>query len=209
MFPLVDKLLVAVFVPIWGLCFALSVQSAYEQRGSPTLTISTPPDASSYPVLEGFPSHAAATSSLQIGDRLLQLNRTDLRGIGPIGFATLAAQVRGPQRRASLTIERAGRQIETQVEAMRRARQQEAAAGASVSSQGTPALRHATCPACKAPIRDSGAAFCARCGTSLRAGCPACGVPVDAGDAFCSACGAQVGLGGKQAEVTPAGGSNA
>lgn len=102
-----------------------------------------------------------------------------------------------------------GDEIETQVAALRTARQQEVSAAALVSSPGIPGSPRATCPACSAQIKDSGAAFCARCGTSLRAPCPACGVAVEADDAFCSACGAQLGRGGEQAEVTAQGGANA
>lgn len=67
----------------------------------------------------------------------------------------------------------------------------------------------ATCPGCKAAVRDASAAFCSKCGASLREKCPGCGQPVEKGDAFCSGCGASLAQGGTKAMQPVSGGKDA
>ncbi len=114
---LLDRLLLAVFLPFWGLCFVLSVQTAYQERGYPPVAVSLPPDPDAYPVVTGL--HARADrerSELRVGDRLLRLGGADLRGVGPVGLATRAAQERGPRRRLGVRYERAGVVRDSEVE---------------------------------------------------------------------------------------------
>lgn len=102
-----------------------------------------------------------------------------------------------------------GDEIEAQVAAMRVARQGKAVERSPIASPSSSPSPRVICPSCASPVKNAGAAYCSRCGASLRASCPSCGEAVEARDAFCSACGAQLGSGGSQAEVTTVGGAHA
>jgi hypothetical protein len=77
--------------------------------------------------------------------------------------------------------------IEEEVAALRRTRRRAADGGAEVGPAeiGTAAA----CPACGAGLRGEAAAFCSRCGVSLRTTCPTCRGQVHRDDIFCSGCG--------------------
>src|SRR5581483_2367722 len=49
-----------------------------------------PESTDSYPILRGFWGERAESSGLAIGDRLVRLGQTDLRGVSPLGFLALA-----------------------------------------------------------------------------------------------------------------------
>lgn len=132
----------------------------------------------------------------------------------------VAALRRGRQRSQGRQPAREEDDIEREVAALRRARQgsevrhpareeddieREAAAlraarrrpvmppPPSVPSPSVPEPSPAIpCPACGARVKSPSAAFCSRCGASLRAECPSCGQPAERDDAFCSACGSRL-----------------
>lgn len=71
--------------------------------------------------------------------------------------------------------------IEREVAAMRQPKKHRGDLPAPAAGSG--------CPGCGAPLRNPGAAFCPKCGTSLQLRCPVCGEPAEESDRFCSACG--------------------
>ncbi len=79
-----DKALVLILVPLWVVCFAVSVRTQLRGGGVATFAVSVE-DAESYPTLKGDtmlgPKRLAATG-LRAGDRLIQLGDADLRGVG-------------------------------------------------------------------------------------------------------------------------------
>jgi signal transduction histidine kinase len=106
-----DKLLLAVLVPLWAACFALSLISVIRETALSSIYVSAPVDAGDYPTLIGFWPHLEVMQSgLEAGDRLVRLGDADLRGVGPLRFWLLVPAEMGMAREADIMIERAGRQ---------------------------------------------------------------------------------------------------
>ena len=86
-----DKALVLILVPLWVVCFALSVQTQVRGGGWAVVGLSLQ-DSQSYPTLNGqfsrliHSSDPLAEAGLRAGDRLIRLGDTDLRGLGTLGF---------------------------------------------------------------------------------------------------------------------------
>ena len=108
-----DKLLLAALLPIWAVCFGLSVRSAVSGVGFPPVVVSAPLGAEEYPAVSGFSLELASESGLRVGDRLLRMGTADLRGVGFLGFFALAAEEAGPDRVVTVVFERAGERFET------------------------------------------------------------------------------------------------
>ncbi len=100
-------------------------------------------------------------------------------------------------------------EIEAGVAAMRRAKLAESALESGIPAPVVPSAPKAVCPTCGGVLKDVTAAYCSRCGASLRAKCPACGKTVEPEDAFCSGCGAALGSAANQQQTTVVGGTNA
>ena len=96
-----DKALVWILVPLWAVCFTLSLRAQVRGEAYAVLGLSVE-DADSYPVLSGqfshliHPSDPLAEAGLQAGDRLIRLGDTDLRGVGTLGFAALSVDAETP-----------------------------------------------------------------------------------------------------------------
>ncbi len=86
-----DKALVWILVPLWIVCFALSVRTQLRGGGVAIVAVSIE-DSESYPTLSGerrgYPNQFAA-AGLKTGDRLIQLGDADLRGVGALGIYAL------------------------------------------------------------------------------------------------------------------------
>ena len=81
-----DKALVLILVPLWVVCFALSVRTQVQGQGIAFLGLSVE-DADSYPVLTGqfsnlYPWDPLDRAGLHSGDRVVRVGDTDLRGVG-------------------------------------------------------------------------------------------------------------------------------
>lgn len=109
-----DRVLLALLVPLWAVCFALSARSALRPTGIPPVYVSARADAESYPTVAGFrPDLSVQESEIHVGDRLLRLGGADLRGVGALGLFVRVAEAAGPDGRVALVFERAGAARET------------------------------------------------------------------------------------------------
>jgi hypothetical protein len=121
--------------------------------------------------------------------------------------AAVAAMRRERRRRDAS--HRLADDLEEEVAALRMSGR-EAAGGRGGPRGGVAAAGAPPCPACRAPLRSEAAAFCSRCGLSLRAACPSCRSPLERGDLYCSHCGAMVrGQGAEPVTPTTTGGNDA
>ncbi len=84
--PLVDKILLATLVPLWVVCFGLSVQTVLRGDHIAHLTVLAPESADDYPTVAGLRPYAASEPDLRAGDRLLRVGDVDLRGTSPFQF---------------------------------------------------------------------------------------------------------------------------
>jgi hypothetical protein len=97
--------------------------------------------------------------------------------------------------------------IEEEVVALRRGRREAAGPGDGAGTEVADAP--ATCPSCRAHLRSEAAAFCSRCGASLRTSCPNCRAQVDRDDIFCSGCGTALRRGDAEPVAQTRGGVDA
>jgi hypothetical protein len=87
---LLDVVLLATLVPLWLACFALHVREvAYGRLARVAVWVTDPQTADSYPVVRGFWGPQAESSGLAVGDQLVRLGQTDLRGVSPLDFLAL------------------------------------------------------------------------------------------------------------------------
>jgi class 3 adenylate cyclase len=111
-----DRVLVAVLLPLWAVLFALHVKYAAEGRAAWLFlgaVVHSAEDAASYPSV-GSVAHDASVltwaevSGLQPGDRLIRLGNADLRGVGTIGFFARATEQAADDHWVSVVAERGG-----------------------------------------------------------------------------------------------------
>jgi len=83
-----DIALLAIFVPLWLLCFALYLSDIANGRlARIPLLVNAPASAEDYPTIQAFwPGTEAEHLGFAIGDRLIRVGEADLRGVGPFGF---------------------------------------------------------------------------------------------------------------------------
>ncbi len=104
-----DRLLLLTLVPLWGVCFGLSLKSALLNTPFSPIYVSAAQDARGYPRVAGFERWlGGGESGLRVGDRLIEMGRADLRGVGAIGFSVQLAEQTGPDRTVAVVFERAG-----------------------------------------------------------------------------------------------------
>lgn len=72
-----------ILVPLWVVCFALSLRSTLLEIGVSPIYVRSPAHSAGYPTVSfvWLPS-----LDLEVGDRLLRLGETDLKGIGTVRF---------------------------------------------------------------------------------------------------------------------------
>jgi class 3 adenylate cyclase len=108
-----DRALLRVGLSLWLLLFGLSLSSQLRHQGYSLIFVEASSDPEGHPTIVGFrewlpdmPSH------LQVGDRLLQIGETGLRGAGP--FRTFVAVARQDASSGEVTVvfERAGERRE-------------------------------------------------------------------------------------------------
>jgi hypothetical protein len=106
-----DVVLLAVFVPLWALCFTLQ---AREMRNGHLawipLTVSAAPGSEGFPTISSFwPDAEAETSELRGGDRIARVGRLGLAGAGPFRFAASVYEAMGPEFAVDARVIRAGK----------------------------------------------------------------------------------------------------
>jgi class 3 adenylate cyclase len=110
-----DKALVLILVPLWVVCFGLSVKTQIDGTRGMWVELSLA-DAQSYPVLTGrvtpyYASNPLDAAGLRAGDRLIRMGAEDLRGVGTLGLWGRSAEARDPE--APILYERDGERRET------------------------------------------------------------------------------------------------
>jgi len=108
-----DKLLVLILVPLWLVCFSLTLRTQIRGGGFAMLELSIAgPD--SYPVLTGgfssivHRSDPLAAAGLHAGDRLVRVGNADLVGVNNLAFSAYTLEEAGPDLRVPLVFERSG-----------------------------------------------------------------------------------------------------
>lgn len=102
--------LLAVFVPVFAVVFALHVQQAFTRAlAEPGFYVSNPKAPDVYPRVGGFRrEQAGGSEAIRIGDRMLRVGSVDLRGVGHIGYDAIAIREAGPDGRFEVQLERDG-----------------------------------------------------------------------------------------------------
>lgn len=112
-----DKALIALLVPLWLVCFALSVRSQVRGDMRPAIGVAAPTDTEGYPRATGsvYPTARSPfeASGLRGGDRLVRMGNVDLRGLDPLRFYALSSEQAIGGRRVPLVVERDSERIET------------------------------------------------------------------------------------------------
>jgi hypothetical protein len=114
----VDWILIGTLLPIC--MFGVLMSAVHGSRGEfvfPPMLVSSAPDATSHPIVRRLlASPDEAANALIVGDRLIRLDGTDLRGLSLAGFGRRwSAVARSGARSLSLTIERDGAPSEVRV----------------------------------------------------------------------------------------------
>lgn len=109
-----DAALLVIFVPLWLLCYGLYINTTARGRLAwVPLVVRASESADGYPTVREFlPGAGVENSGLAVGDQLVRLGATDLRGVGPVGFVARAYEEVGPDLRVPVAFVRAGRQGE-------------------------------------------------------------------------------------------------
>jgi len=107
-----DKFMIWIPVPFWILFFALAVAMQLEGRGTALVGLEVQ-DRDAYPVLTGhysaqYASDPLEAAGLQVGDRLLSVGASDLRGVGTYDVFVRVALVSGRDATVPLVYERNG-----------------------------------------------------------------------------------------------------
>ncbi|MCZ6465204.1 MAG: hypothetical protein O7A09_12790, partial [Proteobacteria bacterium] len=114
-----DKALVLILVPLWVVCFTLSVRTQVRGGGWLAGVGLSVEDSESYPALSGQfsrlinSSDPLAEAGLRAGDRLIRLGDADLRGLGTLGFTAHSIEQGRRGLRLPLIFERDGKRLET------------------------------------------------------------------------------------------------
>jgi class 3 adenylate cyclase len=113
-----DKVVLAIWLPIWLAAFGLALSQVVQGRvGYHLGRVSPGPDREAYPVLQLARGEVEVGEPRpRAGDRLLRVGGADLRGVGRLGFDALAFENTGPDRRTTLVFERDGQRRETWIE---------------------------------------------------------------------------------------------
>ena len=107
-----DRLQLFVLVPLWALCFVLETRSVLRDTAIPPLFVARADSASpgdAYLQVTGLvPWLATAGDGPAVGDRILRVGDTDLRGADRIDFWVAVAREVEPSRQVRVTYERGG-----------------------------------------------------------------------------------------------------
>ena len=111
-----NRALVAILVPLWLVCFGLSIKTQLHGGQFPRLALSVE-DGASYPAVTGVffftDPQGLENAGLRRSDLLVRVGRADLRGVGALGFAGRAIEEAGRDPSVALVYERGGERRET------------------------------------------------------------------------------------------------
>jgi class 3 adenylate cyclase len=106
-----DRVIVLFILPVWAIFFVLHVNNAIHggRLSEPGIYVLGSEDPDGYPVVRSLRAATPAGSSgLQLGDELLRIGDSDLRGIGPLRFFAHAMRAVSPDYQAPLVYRRDG-----------------------------------------------------------------------------------------------------
>ncbi len=104
-----DRVLLGALIAIWVIAFGLHLRGVFVTGlGQPSISVApTAPD--DYPRVSGFiDSIDPARLPFRLGDRVLRIGDTDLRGVGTFGFHATVVETAGAGREVPAEIEREG-----------------------------------------------------------------------------------------------------
>jgi hypothetical protein len=120
-FGTIDRVLLFGLLPVWGFWFTLHFYNVVRGRVAYLpIYLSAPQKPGSYPIVlrVDVPSGHGSMGTwegLQIGDRLLRIGHSDLRGVWPVGFIAREAMATDASLRVALVFIRAGVRHEVQL----------------------------------------------------------------------------------------------
>jgi hypothetical protein len=105
-----DKLLLWTLLPVWVVCFSLHVRELVRTGLAQVPVYVTPAQSAlDYPVVASFHLESQGqTSGLELGDRVLRIGETDLRGAGFVDFNAITLEEAASARRVEVEVERRG-----------------------------------------------------------------------------------------------------
>jgi signal transduction histidine kinase/ActR/RegA family two-component response regulator len=111
--PLADKLLVALLLPLFAVCLFLHLREVRRSGLQQPPVYATSRGSDAYPVVGGVRIERGSDwSGLVLGDRLIEIGDTDLRGTGYVGFDAHALYEAAGSGAARLVFERDGQRRE-------------------------------------------------------------------------------------------------
>ena len=120
--PLADKLLFALLLPLFAACLVLHLREVRRTGLAQPPVFATYRGADAYPAVGGVRLERGADwAGLELGDRLIQVGDSDLRGTGYVGFDALALAAAGARGQAPLVFERLGQRSTIQLAMQRSA----------------------------------------------------------------------------------------
>jgi signal transduction histidine kinase/CheY-like chemotaxis protein len=112
-----DKLLLATLLPVWLVCFALHVKEVVRTGLAGVPVYAVPASGSPYPIVGGrWLERGRGSDDVEVGDRLIRVGRSDLAGVGHIGFEAIVLDEAGGSHSVPLVIERAGKRLEVELQ---------------------------------------------------------------------------------------------
>jgi hypothetical protein len=104
----IDRALIFTLVPVWGLWFALYLNSLANRRVADLPIDVSAPSSEGYPIVLGYWPSDEPWGNLRIGDQLIRVGREDLRGVWPLRLYFLAFQEADSSLHVPIVLMRAG-----------------------------------------------------------------------------------------------------
>ena len=102
-----DRLALAVLLPLWALCFALELRSVLSPVGFPPVFVEPWARGEDYPRVHGFlPQGTGPAPDLRVADRLLRMDGRDLAGVSSPQFLARFTDAARRDRRVAIEFER-------------------------------------------------------------------------------------------------------
>ena len=108
-----ERVAPALLGALWLASFLLTLNAIFAGRTYNPLYVAGAGTEEGYPVVTGFPPYVrGAQSGLEVGDRLLELDGVDLRGVGAASFFALYFEVAGSRVELPIVYQRGGTKVE-------------------------------------------------------------------------------------------------
>ncbi len=109
-FSYADKLLLGVLLPLWLVFLGFHIKEINRTGfAAPPIYAAASAESMGYPTIGGFPmERGRGDGALEVGDVLIRVGDTDLRGVGYVGFDAIALEEAGTSLETPVVFERAG-----------------------------------------------------------------------------------------------------